>query len=74
MQARDERAAPGATASVARFVLVLILVIATVLGVRLALDYPRFQPDCGPRAGGAVLTRCEAETSLAQPLSAASAT
>ncbi len=73
MQGRDESAAPDAASSVARFVLVLILVAAAVLGARLALDYPRFQPDCGPQAGGPALAHCEAVTSLAGPLSATSA-
>ncbi len=73
MHGRDERAAPDAASSVARFLLVLILVGAAVVGARLALDYPRFQPDCGPRAGGAALLHCEAETSLAGQPSAASA-
>lgn len=44
----DHRAQPG-PAPIARLALLLLVMIALVLGGILALEYPKFEPACGPQ-------------------------
>jgi hypothetical protein len=61
-----------ATSLVAPFVLLLILVIVTVVGLMLALAYPKFDEGCSPQAGALYRDHeCAAGTALVRLPSAA---